>query len=234
MYKSENGKLINWVFITTDQDIKSYISKAKKLLEKEVSLKPKYNYNFAGQYEYIERVESKMKSIIPFTIALIFVILLILFKSIFQSMLILLSLPFSLVGAFWILYYLNFNFSIAVVVGVIALAGLAAEFGIVMQIYLNNAIKNSNIKTIDDLHKALIKGAVLRIRPKAMTVSTLFFGLIPIMFGTGSGNEVIQKIAAPMIGGMITAPLLSLILIPVIYKLVYSYNLKETSNADNN
>lgn len=226
MFKSENGKLISWVFITPNNDIKSYIKDANILLDENLKLPMKYNYEFSGQYEYMERVENKLMTIVPFTILSIFLILIIEFKSIRTSSLILLTLPFSVVGGIWLIYFLNYNISVAVIVGLIALAGVAAEFGVIMQVYLNNALKSNTITNEKELNDALIEGAALRIRPKAMTVLTLFIGLLPIMFGDGTGNEIMQKIAAPMIGGMITAPMLSLFLIPVIFKIIEQRKLK--------
>ena len=220
MFKSENGKLISWVFITPNNDIKTYIKDAEKLLDENLKLPIKYSYDFSGQFEYMERVEEKLKTIIPFSILSIFLILIIEFKSIKTSSLILLTLPFSVVGGIWLIYLLEYNLSVAVIVGLIALAGVAAEFGVIMQVYLNNALKENKIVTEEDLNNAIIEGAALRIRPKAMTVLTLFIGLLPIMFGTGTGNEIMQKIAAPMIGGMITAPMLSLFLIPILFKMI--------------
>jgi Cu(I)/Ag(I) efflux system membrane protein CusA/SilA len=170
-----------------------------------------------------------MKMVIPLMIAVIFMLLMMTFNSVIQASVIMLSLPFSLVGSAWLLYGLDFNFSVAVSVGMIALAGVAAEFGVVMQVYLNNSIKAykeaDNYHSKADLTAALVEGAVMRIRPKAMTVATIFFGLLPIMWGSGTGNEVMQKIAAPMVGGMVTAPLLSLFVIPAIYLLIYGRKL---------
>lgn len=226
MFKSENGKLISWIFITPNNDIKSYIKDANILLNENLKLPMKYNYEFSGQYEYMERVENKLMTIVPFTILSIFLILIIEFKSIRTSSLILLTLPFSVVGGIWLIYFLNYNISVAVIVGLIALAGVAAEFGVIMQVYLNNALKSNTITNEKELNDTLIEGAALRIRPKAMTVLTLFIGLLPIMFGDGTGNEIMQKIAAPMIGGMITAPMLSLFLIPVIFKIIEQRKLK--------
>ncbi len=220
MFKSENGKLISWVFITPNNDIKTYIKEAGALLDKELKLPMKYSYEFSGQFEYMERVEDKLKTIIPFTILSIFLILIIEIKSFKTSSLILLTLPFSVVGGIWLVYLLDYNLSVAVIVGIIALAGVAAEFGVIMQVYLDKSLKSHTLHDEDDINRALIEGAALRVRPKAMTVLTLFIGLLPIMFGTGTGNEIMQKIAAPMIGGMITAPMLSLFLIPVIYKII--------------
>jgi Cu(I)/Ag(I) efflux system membrane protein CusA/SilA len=230
MLASENGRLISWVFVDLkDISIGEYIAKAQTALDEQISLPARYSYSFAGQYEYMQRVEAKMTLVIPLMIAVIFILLMMTFNSMTQALVIMLSLPFSLVGSAWLLYSLEFNFSVAVSVGMIALAGVAAEFGVVMQVYLNNSIaaykREDRYQTKADLTAALIEGAVMRIRPKAMTVATIFFGLLPIMWGSGTGNDVMQKIAAPMVGGMVTAPLLSLFVIPAIYLLVYGRRL---------
>ena len=226
MLASENGRLISWVFIDLqDISIGEYIKMARTALDEQINLPPRYSYTFAGQYEYMQRVEAKMQLVVPLMLMVIFMLLMMTFSSFIQASVIMLSLPFSLVGSAWLLYLLDFNFSVAVSVGMIALAGVAAEFGVVMQVYLNNSIKDrqaaGQYHHRSDLTEALIHGAVMRIRPKAMTVATIFFGLLPIMWGSGTGNEVMQKIAAPMVGGMVTAPLLSLFVIPAIYLLIY-------------
>lgn len=226
MLKSENGRLISWVFVDIQgTSIGQYIDVAKTALEQELNLPPRYSYSFAGQYEYMQRVDAKLKQVVPLAIGIIFILLMLTFGSGKQASLIMLSLPFALVGSTWLLYLLDYNMSVAVAVGMIALAGVAAEFGVVMLVYLNNAIKQKQtlgqLQQEADLRAALIEGAVMRIRPKAMTVATIFFGLLPIMWGAGSGNDVMQKIAAPMVGGMVTAPLLSLFVLPALYLLVY-------------
>ncbi|WP_192021887.1 efflux RND transporter permease subunit [Shewanella sp. WPAGA9] len=235
MLASENGRLISWVFVDLDNiSIGEYIETARAALDEQIQLPARYSYTFAGQYEYMQRVEAKMELVIPLMIAVIFMLLMMTFGSFTQASVIMLSLPFSLVGSAWLLYLLDFNFSVAVSVGMIALAGVAAEFGVVMQVYLNNSIKDrksqGQYQQRSDLTEALIHGAVMRIRPKAMTVATIFFGLLPIMWGSGTGNEVMQKIAAPMVGGMVTAPLLSLFVIPAIYLLIYGRELPKTIN----
>lgn len=231
MLASENGRLISWVFVDLENtSIGEYIATARAALDKEIQLPARYSYSFAGQYEYMQRVEAKMQLVVPLMLAVIFMLLMMTFSSFIQASVIMLSLPFSLVGSAWLLYFLDFNFSVAVSVGMIALAGVAAEFGVVMQVYLNNSIKDrkqaGNYNNRNDLSEALIHGAVMRIRPKAMTVATIFFGLLPIMWGSGTGNEVMQKIAAPMVGGMVTAPILSLFVIPAIYLLIYGRKLE--------
>ena len=232
MLKSENGRLISWVFVDIEgTSIGEYIDEAKAALENELSVPPRYSYDFAGQYEYMQRVDEKLKKVIPMALGVIFIMLMMTFGSTIQASMIMFSLPFALVGSTWLLYALDFNMSVAVAVGMIALAGVAAEFGVVMLVYLNNAIKHrkeaGKYEVVNDLKEALIEGAVMRIRPKAMTVATIFFGLLPIMWGSGAGNDVMQKIAAPMVGGMITAPLLSLFVLPALYLLVYSRKLSK-------
>ncbi|QDF65720.1 efflux RND transporter permease subunit [Shewanella sp. SNU WT4] len=230
MLSSEDGRLISWVFIDIKGvSIGDYIDNAKVALDAELKVPPRYSYSFAGQYEYMQRVDAKLKQVVPVTLAVIFILLMLTFGSSLQASMIMVSLPFALVGSSWLLYLLDYNMSVAVAVGMIALAGVAAEFGVVMLIYLNNAIKQHQAEgkynTVNDLKAALMEGAVMRIRPKAMTVATIFFGLLPIMWGAGSGNEVMQKIAAPMIGGMVTAPLLSLFVLPALYLLIYGRKL---------
>ncbi|WP_299797713.1 efflux RND transporter permease subunit [uncultured Shewanella sp.] len=233
MLKSENGRLISWVFVDIEgTSIGEYIDEAKQALDSELTVPPRYSYGFAGQYEYMQRVDAKLKKVIPMALGVIFILLMMTFGSTLQAGIIMLSLPFALVGSTWLLYALEYNMSVAVAVGMIALAGVAAEFGVVMLVYLNNAIKHrketGGYESVIDLKEALIEGAVMRIRPKAMTVATIFFGLLPIMWGAGSGNDVMQKIAAPMIGGMITAPLLSLFVLPALYLLIYGRKLNST------
>ncbi|ACA84490.1 efflux RND transporter permease subunit [Shewanella woodyi] len=232
MLKSENGRLISWVFVDIEgTSIGEYIEQAKTALDSELVVPPRYSYVFAGQYEYMQRVDAKLQKVIPMALGVIFILLMLTFGSTLQATIIMMSLPFALVGSTWLLYLLEFNMSVAVAVGMIALAGVAAEFGVVMLVYLNNAIKHrkesGGYEAVSDLKEALIEGAVMRIRPKAMTVATIFFGLLPIMWGAGSGNDVMQKIAAPMVGGMVTAPLLSLFVLPALYLLIYSRKLKK-------
>ncbi|ABV34823.1 heavy metal efflux pump, CzcA family [Shewanella sediminis HAW-EB3] len=233
MLKSENGRLISWVFVDIEgTSIGEYIDEAKQALDNVLTIPPRYSYGFAGQYEYMQRVDAKLKKVIPMALGVIFILLMMTFGSTLQAGIIMLSLPFALVGSTWLLYALEYNMSVAVAVGMIALAGVAAEFGVVMLVYLNNAIKHrketGGYESVTDLKEALIEGAVMRIRPKAMTVATIFFGLLPIMWGSGAGNDVMQKIAAPMIGGMVTAPLLSLFVLPALYLIIYGRKLNST------
>ncbi len=218
MLKTENARLNGWIFVDIKGvDLGSYVKNAKEAVEKQLTLPAGYSVTWSGQYEYLLRAEKKLKSVIPFTLVIIFILLYMIFRNIGEAVLVMATLPFALVGGFWLLWFLDFNMSVAVAVGFIALAGVAAEFGVIMLVYLNNALKEREINTADDLKDAIMHGAVMRVRPKAMTVAVIIAGLIPIMIGTGTGSEVMKRIAAPMVGGMITAPLLSLFVIPAVY-----------------
>jgi Cu(I)/Ag(I) efflux system membrane protein CusA/SilA len=223
MLKSENGRLNGWTFVDIrDVDLGSYVAAARKTVSEQVELPAGYSITWSGQYEYMLRAQKRLTQVIPLTLAIIFLLLYLTFRHGGKAAIVMLSLPFALVGGFWLIYLLGYNLSVAVGVGFIALAGVAAEFGVVMLVYLDNALKRHEAKgplTLQKLHEAIMEGAVLRVRPKAMTVAVIVAGLIPIFIGTGTGSEVMSRIAAPMIGGMITAPLLSLFVLPVIYLL---------------
>lgn len=225
MIKSENARPNVWVYVDIkDRDLGSFVSDAKATLDKELQLPAGYSLNWSGQFEYFERASKRLSYVVPMTLGIIFILLFMAFKRMTPALLILGSLPFALVGAVWFLYLLGFHFSIATGVGMIALAGLSAEFGIIMLVYLDDSLKRYKqaglLNTNDDWHNALIEGAALRVRPKAMTVAVILAGLIPILIGTGTGSEAMSRIAAPMIGGMITAPLLSLFVLPAAYLLL--------------
>ena len=230
MIKSENARPNVWVYIDIqDRDLGGFVNEAKATLDKELQLPAGYSLNWSGQFEYFERASKRLRYVVPMTLGIIFIMLFMAFKRVGPAVLILSSLPFALVGAIWFLYLLKFNFSIASGVGMIALTGLAAEFGIIMLVYLDEAIdryrKAGKLNTLEDLHAALIEGAAMRVRPKAMTVAVILAGLIPILIGTGTGSEAMSRIAAPMIGGMLTAPLLSLFVLPAAYMLFsHKYN----------
>ncbi|HIP75609.1 MAG TPA: efflux RND transporter permease subunit, partial [Psychromonas hadalis] len=222
MIKTENARLNGWTFVDIrDVDLGSYVKNAQKILKDKLKLPAGYSITWAGQYEYLLRVKDKMTLVIPMTMLIILLLLYLTFRDFTAALIIMLSLPFALAGGVWFIHILNFNFSVAVAVGFIALAGVAAEFGVIMLIYLNNSLKQhkqkQQLNTVSDLKDSIIEGAVMRVRPKAMTVAVIIAGLVPIMIGGGTGSDVMQRIAAPMIGGMITAPLLSLFVIPVIY-----------------
>ncbi|MGX4743826.1 efflux RND transporter permease subunit [Providencia rettgeri] len=227
MLKTENARPTSWIYIDArDRDMVSVIKDIDAAIKDNIQMKPGLSYSFTGQFELLERANQKLMLMVPATIMIIFVLLYLAFRRFSEALLILLSLPFALVGAIWFLYWMNFNLSVATGTGFIALAGVAAEFGVVMLIYLRHAIedkeKQQGISSLSDkdLDCALYEGAVLRVRPKAMTVAVILAGLLPILLGTGVGSEVMNRIAAPMIGGMITAPLLSLFIIPAAYKLI--------------
>lgn len=229
MIKTENARLNGWTFVDIrGVDLGSYLEQAQARVAERVTLPAGYSIAWAGQYEYLMRVEEKLKVLIPITLLIIFILLYLTFSNMISAAIVMLSLPFALVGGIWYLWWLDFNTSVAVTVGFIALAGVAAEFGVIMLIYLDNALKEvpQGIRSQADLKQAIMHGAVMRVRPKAMTVAVIIAGLIPIMLGSGTGSDVMQRIAAPMIGGMITAPLLSLFVIPVIYWLWKSHSLK--------
>jgi Cu(I)/Ag(I) efflux system membrane protein CusA/SilA len=220
--KSENARLNAWVYIDIKNiDIGTYVKEAKQIIAREVTLPPGYSIIWSGQYEYMERANARLKIVIPITLAVIFLLLFFNFGNITESLIVMLSLPFAMVGGIWFVYLLGYNMSVAVGVGFIALAGVAASTGVVMLIYLDHAYKDSfdkgKMTTTTDLYAAIIKGAAERVRPKMMTVLSTILGLIPIMWGTSTGSQVMKRIAAPMIGGMVTATILTLIVIPAIY-----------------
>jgi len=220
MIKTENARLNGWTFVDIrGVDLGSYLGNAQARVAEKVKLPPGYSITWAGQYEYMLRVEEKLKLLVPMTLVIIFILLYLTFNNMVSALVVMLSLPFALAGGVWYLWLLGFNVSVAVMVGFIALAGVAAEFGVIMLVYLDNALKDhkGGIQKESDLREAIMEGAVMRVRPKAMTVAVIIAGLVPIMLGSGTGSEVMQRIAAPMIGGMVTAPLLSLLVIPAIY-----------------
>jgi Cu(I)/Ag(I) efflux system membrane protein CusA/SilA len=203
------------------------------LVRQQVDLPPGYSIAWSGQYEYMLRAQERLAQVVPFTLVIIFVLLYLTFRRAGEAWLVMLSLPFALVGGFWFIYLLDYNLSVAVAVGFIALAGVAAEFGVVMLVYLDNARKQfeaeGRLSDARGLRAAIMEGAVMRVRPKAMTVATIIAGLLPIMIGDGAGSEVMRRIAAPMVGGMITAPLLSLIVIPAVYLVWHGRALRSTA-----
>ena len=225
MIKSENARPNVWVYVDIhDRDLGGFVKEAKTIINHELQLPIGYSLSWSGQFEYFERASKRLSYVVPMTLGIIFMMLFLAFRRITPAALILVSLPFSLVGAVWFLYMLGHHFSIASGVGMIALSGLAAEFGIIMLVYLDDAIERyraaGKLNTHEDLYAALIEGAALRVRPKAMTVAVILAGLIPILIGTGTGSETMSRIAAPMIGGMLTAPLLSLFVLPAAYMLL--------------
>jgi Cu(I)/Ag(I) efflux system membrane protein CusA/SilA len=215
--KSENARTIGWVFIDIKPDfaIGDYINQLQIALA-DVELPNKVTWTIAGQYEYLQRVKDKLNWIVPGTLMIIFILLQLMFGRLWQAVLVLVTLPVALSGSLWLAYWLGFQLSVAMAVGMIALAGVVAEFGVVMLLYLNNSWSSQK----GSCQERIEYGAIQRVRPKAMTVLTIIAGLLPIMFGEGSGSEVMQRIAAPMLGGMLISPLISMLVIPAVYKLV--------------
>jgi Cu(I)/Ag(I) efflux system membrane protein CusA/SilA len=236
MLRSENARLSGWVYVDIrGRDLGSFVAAAQQAVREQVKLPPGHSVSWSGQFEYLERAAKRMRVVVPFTLAIIFVLLYLTFRSFTDALMIMATLPFALVGGFWLLYLLGHNLSIASAVGFIALAGVAAEFGVVMVIYLNHAVERCQAEgRLTDRHalaQAIVEGAVLRVRPKAMTVAVIVAGLLPIMLGTGTGSEVMQRIAAPMVGGMITAPVLSMIVLPAAYFLLHGRHVRLRDGA---
>ncbi|EGG28778.1 Cobalt-zinc-cadmium resistance protein CzcA; Cation efflux system protein CusA [Aequoribacter fuscus] len=220
MLKSENARLNAWVYIDVkDTDLGSYVTQAQALLDQELNLPPGYTLSWAGQYQYMQRALERLKIIVPITLAIIVALLLMQFKSMREVLLLLLTLPLSLVGSAWLLYGLGFNLSVAVGVGFIALAGLSIEIGILMLVYLQQSVSASNSESdTKALNDAIIEGASRRVRPILMTASSVFIGMLPILLGEGTGVEVMSRIAAPMVGGVVSTLVLTLIVLPVLYR----------------
>ncbi|CAN5134857.1 CusA/CzcA family heavy metal efflux RND transporter [soil metagenome] len=224
MLRSENARLSGWVYVDIrGRDLLGAVQDMQRAVAKAVKLPPGYSISWSGQFEFLERATAKLKVVVPFTLLIIFVLLYLTFSAFDEALLIMAALPFALVGGIWLLYLLSYNLSVAGAVGFIALAGVSAEFGVIMLLYLKTAWNERLAQgkaTTEDLLDAIREGAVLRVRPKAMTVAVILGGLLPIMWGSGTGSEVMQRIAAPMVGGMITAPLLSMLVIPAAYLLM--------------
>tara|TARA_R110000772_G_scaffold49123_6_gene112804 strand:+ start:114613 stop:117783 length:3171 start_codon:yes stop_codon:yes gene_type:complete len=224
MLRSENARLAGFVYVDLrGRDLGSAVREMQQRVSEQIDLPPGYSVTWSGQFEFLERASAKLKVVVPFTLLIILVLLYLTFKSFGEALLLMATLPFALVGGIWLLYGLGYNLSVAGVVGFIALAGVAAEFGVIMLLYLKQAWSariEQGLTSEADLLDAIREGAVLRVRPKAMTVAVILAGLLPIMWGVGTGSEVMQRIAAPMVGGMITAPLLSMFVIPAAYYLM--------------
>ncbi len=222
MIRDEDAQLAGYVYVDmTGRDIGSYVEEAKKKVLEQVQLPTGYTLLWSGQYEYMQRAKERLIYVVPLTLLIIFLLLYINFKSVAQCAIVLLAVPFSMIGAVWLLYILDYNMSVAVWVGVIALAGVDAETGVIMLLYLEHAYEKwrseGRMRTIKDLHEAIIEGAVKRIRPKVMTIMAILMGLLPIMWSHGAGADVMKRIAAPMIGGVITSFLLELLVYPAIF-----------------
>jgi Cu(I)/Ag(I) efflux system membrane protein CusA/SilA len=227
MVKSENARRTGWIYVDIQgRDLGSYVAEAQRVVADNIKLPPGYSVGWSGQYEYMLRAEERLRYVVPLTLVIILLLLYLNFRNFAESFMVMFAVPLSLVGAFWFIYILGYNLSVAVGVGLIALAGVAAEFGVVMLVYLDQAYKDKKPRDFDELRDAVIEGAVMRVRPKAMTAAVILAGLLPIMTGTGTGSEVMRRIAAPMLGGMITAPLVSMVLIPVLYIMWRGWQIK--------
>ncbi|MDT8427396.1 MAG: CusA/CzcA family heavy metal efflux RND transporter [Pseudomonadales bacterium] len=224
MLKSENARPVGWVYIDVrGRDLASTVADLQTTLSSQLSLPPGISISYSGQFEALERANERLQLVIPATLLIITMLLYLTFKRIDEALLILFSLPFALTGGVWLLYLMGHNLSVASAIGFIALAGVSAEFGIIMLVYLKQAWQDrvlSGASTQPDLHQAILEGAAMRLRPKMMTAATIVAGLLPILIGSGTGSEIMSRIAAPMVGGMVTAPLLSLLVLPAAYSLL--------------
>jgi Cu(I)/Ag(I) efflux system membrane protein CusA/SilA len=235
MIKTENARPNGWIFVDIEgRDLGSYVQDAKQYVQEHLTLPAGYSVSWSGQYEYMERAEATLKVVVPATFAIIMLLLYMAFRRVGEVLLILGTLPLAMIGGVWLMYLLGYNFSIAVGVGFIALAGVAVEIGVIMLIYLNQSLEETlsknSIITKQQLRIAIVEGAGLRVRPVMMTVATVIIGLIPIMYGEGTGSEVMQRIAAPMIGGMASAVVLTLLVLPSVYYLWKRVSLRKLIN----
>jgi Cu(I)/Ag(I) efflux system membrane protein CusA/SilA len=239
--RTENGQLATYIYVDIrDRDLGGYVADAQRAVQASIQFPSGCYVVWSGQYEYLERAAARLRIVVPVTLIIIFLLLYLNFRSITETVIVMLSLPFALVGGLWMMWWLGFNLSVAVVVGFIALAGVAAETGVVMLIYLNHALAQVKSRKQGDgrrltkahLYEAIMEGAVERVRPKMMTVTAIMAGLLPIMWSTGTGSEIMQRIAVPMIGGMISSTLLTLIVIPAIFGLVKGFGLPSTDGNE--
>ena len=233
--RTENALLAAYIYVDIrDRDIGGYVSDAQKAVRDQVKFPPGYYATWSGQFEYMERAKAKLTVVVPLTVLIVFVLLYLNFGRLTETLIVMLSVPFAVVGGIWLMYLLDYNVSVAVAVGFIALVGVAAETGVVMLIYLDHALEAVKAKrrvagesvTQEDLYEAVMQGAVMRVRPLMMTVCAIIAGLLPIMWGTGTGSEVMRRIAAPMVGGMLSATVLTLVVIPAIYALVKEWTIR--------
>lgn len=224
MLRSENARLTGYVYVDIrNVALSTAVQAMQQAVAEQVQLPTGYSLSWSGQFEYLERASERLRTIIPFTLLIILVLLYLIFRRVSEALLIMSSVPFALIGGIWLLWLLRFNVSVASIIGFIALAGVAAEFGVIMLLYLRQAWdkqQRAGKQQTADLYNAIVEGAVMRVRPKAMTVAVILAGLFPIMWGSGTGSEIMQRIAAPMIGGMITAPLLSMFMLPAAFLLI--------------
>ncbi|MBE7202967.1 MAG: efflux RND transporter permease subunit, partial [Parafilimonas terrae] len=241
--RTENGQLAVYIFVDiTGRDLGGYVAEARAAVAKEVQLPPGTTLQWSGQYEYLERAEARLRIVVPLTLLVVFLLLYLNFRRLTETLIVMLSLPFALVGGVWLLWFMDFNLSVAVAVGFIALAGVAAETGVIMLVYLDHAwdeirsgcAREGRPQTRADLRRAIMVGAVERVRPKMMTVVAIMAGLVPILWSSGSGSEVMQRIAVPMIGGMVSSTVLTLVVIPAVYALVKGWRLPSGNQIQTN
>ena len=227
--RTENALLSAYIFVDIrDRDIGSYVTAGQKAVREQVQFPPGYYATWSGQFEYMERANEKRKVVVPITLLMVFLLVYLNFNRLTETLIVMLSVPFSLVGGIWLMYWLDYNMSIAAAIGFIGLVGIAAESGMVMLEFLDQALKEVTAKreasgskvTVEDLYEAVVQGAVYRIRPVMMTIAGSVLGLLPVMFSSGTGSEVIRRISAPMVGGMVSATVLTLIVFPAVYALV--------------
>jgi len=214
------------------RDIGSYVAEARQRVMDQVALPAGYSVTWSGQYEYMERAKERLQWVVPVTIVLIFLLLYLCFRNVAETFMLMGSLPFAAVGGVWLLYWLAYDISVAVAAGFILLIGLSAEFAVVMLMYVRGAVEQRQPSTRGELREAIIEGAVMRVRPKAMTSLTVVLGLSPLLMDSGPGSEAMQRIATPMVGGMISAPLVSLLLIPVLYWLWQRRHFPESVSSE--
>src|SRR5437868_1084225 len=235
MIRTENAQLVNYIYVDMhDRDIGGYVADAQRALAQKVQIPPGYRLEWSGQFEYLERAKAKLAIVVPVTLVIIFVLLYLNFGRVTETLIVMLSVPFALVGGVWLMDFMQFNMSVAVAVGFIALAGVAAETGVVMLIYLDHALTERRAScagegrnfTREDPGAAIMAGAVERVRPKIMTVTAIIAGLLPILWSHGTGSELMQRIAVPMIGGMVSSTVLTLIVIPAVYGLIKGWGLE--------
>jgi Cu(I)/Ag(I) efflux system membrane protein CusA/SilA len=220
--KSENARPNAWIYVDLEGiDVGTYVADAKRVVEAQLTLPPGYSLGWSGQYEYMQRAAARLRIVVPVALGLIFLLLYLNFRKLSDSLIVMLSLPFALVGGVWLLWALDYDRSVAVYVGFLALAGVAAETGVVMLVFLEEAItrfrREDRLRSKGDLEEAVFEGAVLRVRPIMMTVVSTIAGLLPIMWGAGTGSETMRRIAAPMVGGLVSATVLTLVVIPVVF-----------------
>jgi Cu(I)/Ag(I) efflux system membrane protein CusA/SilA len=230
--KTENATPNAWIYVDIKtSDIGGYVAEAKKTVEEQVNIPAGYSLVWSGQFEYMERAEARLKVVIPLTLLTIFLLLYFNFRNFVAPAVVMLSIPFALIGGFWLVWYLGYNMSVAVAVGFIALAGVSAEIGVLVMTFIDQSIAKLRAEkrgrlSASEIIQAVLSGTTQRVRPIAMTATAVIAGLVPIMWGSGTGSDVMQRIAAPMIGGMFTATLLSLLVLPVIYGLVLQWKEK--------